>query len=271
VVSLTGLDAATAFGPESPLADLVARGTLLRGYAPAAPTAAANGLALLGGQVPTADCAADAAACTLPASEPSLPGQIAGAGGRWKAYVEDPAARAAGPQPRVAASLFHGLADRADYAASVAGTDALAADVAATSTTPELSLVVPAAAGLDAAPAVHDAVAAITAGPAYKDTGLLVLLVDAPPAPPDPAAPLPAVGALVLSPRATAGRALDTVTGPTALLRSLEDLLALPPLGAAAQAQPGALDGVLAPAVATASAASVFPHPRTSTTTRRSS
>jgi hypothetical protein len=75
----------------------------------------------------------------------------------------------------------------------------------------------------------------------------------------------------VLSPRATAGRALDTPTGPSALLRSLEDLLALPPLGAAAQAPAGALDGVLAPAVATASAASVFPHPRTSTTTRRSS
>ncbi|MCW2993547.1 MAG: hypothetical protein JWQ18_1042, partial [Conexibacter sp.] len=61
-------------------------------------------------------------------------------------------------------------------------------------------------------------------------------------------------------------------TGPVALLRSLEDLLGLDPLGAAAQVTAPALDGVLAPPVATASAASIFPHPSHPTiTTRRSS
>jgi hypothetical protein len=270
VVSLTGLDATTAFGDGSPLGDLVARGTLLRGYAPAAASAAANGVALLGGQVPAADCAADLAACVLPAGEPSLPAQLASTGSRWRAYVEDPAARCAGPSARVAVSLFSGLADGAACATAVVGPEALDADLATAAATPALSLLVPAAAGLDAAPAVHDLVGRITASAAYRDGGVLLVLVDAPPAPAAPGDPLPAVGALVLSPRATAGAVVDAATGPVAVLDDLEGLLGVSPLGAPAGAPPGALAGVLAPPTATASAASVFPHPRSTTTTWRS-
>jgi hypothetical protein len=257
LVTLSGLDAETAFGPASPLADLTAQGTLLRGYAPVAAAPAANQIALLGGQVPTADCAADLASCILAPSEPALPTQLQDAGRTWRAYIEDPAARCSGPAEHVGVSLFHALADRADCAQREAGIDALAADLA-TPATPTLSLVTPAATA-DAAP-LHALVARITASRAYQDGGILILAVDSPPAGADPAA-LPAVGALVLSPRATAGRAIDTPTGPFALLRSLDGLLALTPvLGQAVQTPAGALDGVLAPATATAAAASTSPH-----------
>jgi hypothetical protein len=114
-------------------------------------------------------------------------------------------------------------------------------------------------------------VAKITASAAYKADGVLVIVSDAPP-PADPAATVPPapLGALVLSPRATAARTVDAATGPVALLRSIEDLLGLDPLGAAAQATP-ALDGVLAPPAATASTASIFPHRSpTQNSTRRS-
>jgi hypothetical protein len=290
LIALTQLDAATAFGPASPLADLVAQGTLLSGYAPVAASAAANGIALLGGQVPTADCAAALAACVVPARTDALPDQLRTAGLAWRAYVEDAATRCAGPADRVAPSLFAALSARTDCATNVVGLDALDADLAATpATAPRLSLVVPgpchdgratpcadgAPAGLaGASPTLHDLVARITAGAAYRADGVLIIAPDAPPPPADPATAtaLPPTGALVLSSRATAGRTVATATGPVALLRSLDELLGLAPLGGAAQAPAGALDGVLAPAVASASAASLFPHRSVPpTTTRRSS
>jgi hypothetical protein len=282
VISLTQLDA-TAFGPASPLADLVAQGTLLADYTAAGPSAAANELALLGGQVPTADCAADLAACVLPAGETSLPDQLRTANLTWRAYVEDPALRcAAAPSARVGVSLFTTLTTREDCATNVVDPATLDADLAKTAKTPALSLFVPnachdgsatpcadgAPAGLDGAAApLHALVAKITASAAYKADGVLLIVSDAPPPPStDPATatatatPPGPLGALVLSPRATAARTVDASTGPVALLASIDALLALDPLGAAAQAATPALDGVLAPPTATASASSTFPH-----------
>jgi hypothetical protein len=267
VLSLTGLDAA-AFAPTSPLADLVAQGTLLSNYAAAGPSAAANELALLGGQVPTADCVADLAACVLPAGETSLPDQLRTINLTWRAYVEDPAQRcAATPSASVGVSPFTTLAARKDCASNVVDPATLDADLAKKAKTPALSLFVPStpadgSAGLDGASApLHALVAKITASAAYKADGVLLIVSDAPPPPAAdpataPATPAP-LGALVLSPRATAARTVDAATGPVALLRSIEDLLGLDPLGAAAQATP-ALDGILAPPTATAS--STFPH-----------
>jgi hypothetical protein len=278
VISLTQLDA-TAFAPTSPLADLVAQGTLLSNYAAAGPSAAANELALLGGQVPTADCAADLAACVLPAGETSLPDQLLTNNRTWRAYVEDPAQRCAAiPSARVGVSLFTTLATRKDCATNVVDPATLDADLAKKSKTPALSLFVPNAchdgsatpcaegqpAGLDGATApLHALVTKITAGAAYKADGVLLILSDAPPPPSaDPATaaatPPGPLGALVLSPRATAARTVDAATGPVALLASIDALLGLDPLGTAAQVTTRALDGVLAPPVASAS--STFPH-----------
>jgi hypothetical protein len=258
VVSLPATDETTAFGPASPLADLVAQGALLSGYAPAAPSSAANEVALLGGQVPAGDCTTDVTPCVLPAGEPSLPDQVVSLNLTWRAYVEDAAQRcAATPSARVGVSLFTTLTQRGDCATTVVGPEALDADLKTIDQTPALSLVVPAAADLPTASAtVHALLAKILASAAYKKDGVVVLAPDAPP----PATPTAPLGALVLSPRATAGTVVATPTGPVALLRSLDQLLGLDPLGAAAQASPGALDGVLKD----------FPPSTPKTTTRRS-
>ncbi|HET6507196.1 MAG TPA: zinc ribbon domain-containing protein [Baekduia sp.] len=246
LVSLPAADAATAFGPASPLAPLVARGLLLGGYSDAGPTPAANQLALLGGQVPTADCAASLPACVRPAGETSLPDQLVAIGLTWRAYVEDATQRCTtGPAARVGPSLFTTLVQRGDCATTTVGTDRLAADLETADATPALSLVV---ADSDAsAKAVADQV---LASEAYKKDGVLVLAPDAPAAAPDPtapAAPAAPVGALVLSPQATAGATDATATGPVALLRSVDGLFGLDPLGAAAQAPAGALDPIFPP------------------------
>ncbi|MDX6701186.1 MAG: hypothetical protein QOF26_1412, partial [Baekduia sp.] len=240
LISLTQLDT-SAYAPGGPFADLAARGTLLSNYTAAGPSAAANELALLGGQVPTADCDADVNACVLPAGETSLPDQLASFNLTWKAYVEDATLRcAAAPSPRVATSLFTTLRQRGDCAATTVGLDALDADLKDAARTPAFNLLVPA----DPTASLPDLVARITASEAYKSDGVLVIASDAHPPSGDPSAPL---GALVLSPRATAGKVLDAVTGPVALLRSFDVLLGLDPL-AAAGAPAGALDGVLAAA-----------------------
>jgi hypothetical protein len=257
LISLTQLDA-TAFAPTTPFADLVAQGTFLSNYTAAAPSAAANEIALLGGQVPTADCAADVNTCVLPAGETSLPDQITSINLTWRAYVEDAALRcAATPSPRVGVSLFTTLRERKDCATTVVGLDALGADLAHADQTPAFSLIVPA----DGTASLHDLVARITASDAYKSDGVLVITSDERPPTGDPATPL---GALVLSPRATAGRTADTATGPVALLRSIDTLLGLDPLATAAGAPAGALDDVLTPATTST------PSTTSTTTTRRS-
>ena len=249
LVSLPAADATTAFGAASPLAPLVAQGLLLSGYAAAGPTPASNQLALLGGQVPAADCAADLGACVLPAGETSLFDQLATLQLTWRAYVEDPAARCTGtPSARVGTTLFTTLTQRGDCATTTVAPDRLATDLATADATPALSLVVPAT--NDSAKAIADQ---IQASKAYKQDGVLVLAPDAP----NPAAPTAPTGALVLSPKATAGTQLTDALGPVALLRSVDGLFGLDPLGAAAQAPAGALD-------------SIFPPSHPSNSTRRS-
>jgi hypothetical protein len=75
----------------------------------------------------------------------------------------------------------------------------------------------------------------ILASPAYKQDGLLIVSFGA--AQPDPAAP-PAtdplkVGALLVSPLLTAGGTDGAAYDPYSLLRSIDELFGLPPLGAA--------------------------------------
>jgi hypothetical protein len=233
------------------LTPLAAQGATLSGYTGAGPSAAVNGVALLGGQVPAADCAADATPCVLPAGETSLPDQLTAINLTWKAYVTDAALRCAAPSALVPTSLFTTLRDRPDCATTTVGTDALAADLEDVGTTPALSVVVPKDPATELAPLV----AQITASDAYKKDGVLVIVPDAPPP-----------GALVLSPKATAGATDATATGPVALLRSLDGLFGLDPLATAAGAPAGALDPVLPAATSTSTPST----PSTTTTTRRS-
>ncbi|WP_155892250.1 hypothetical protein [Conexibacter woesei] len=236
------------------LTPLAAQGATLSGYTGAGPSAAVNGVALLGGQVPTADCTADATPCVLPAGETSLPDQLTAINLTWKAYVADAALRCAAPSALVPTSLFTTLRDRPDCATTTVGTDALAADLKDSDRTPALSLIVPRDPATELAPLV----AQITASDAYKKDGVLVIVPDAPPP-----------GALVLSPRVTAGATDATATGPVALLRSLDGLFGLDPLATAADATAGALDPVL-PAATSTTPTSSTPSTTTTSTTRRS-
>jgi hypothetical protein len=229
----------TAFAPGGAFADLTPQAVFLAGYAAAAPSAAANEIALLGGQVPTADCDADVNACVLPAGETSLPDQLTSINLTWKAYVEDAALRCAPtPSAAVATTLFTTLRQRTDCATTTVGLDALTADLAKVSTTPAFSLVVP----TDVDAELRGLVGQITASEAYKKGGVVAIVPDALPPGTDPASPL---GALVFSPRSTRGASDTTPTGPVALLRSFDQLLGLDPLAAAAQASAGALDGLV--------------------------
>ncbi|HWH95847.1 MAG TPA: hypothetical protein VNT03_18445, partial [Baekduia sp.] len=262
VIAIAGADV-SSFRAGGPYAALAGQGALLSAYAPAAPSAAANEIALFSGQVPTADCDADLTACVLPAGETSLLDQLASVSLPWKAYIDDAGLRCApSPNAHVATSLFTTLRQRSDCAQTTTGLDALDADLADADKTPAFGLLVPSDPGTQVAPLV----AKVLASDAYKKDGVLIVVPDSRPAAGDPTAPL---GALVLSPRATAGATPDTPTGPVALLRSLEQLLGLDPLATAADAPAGALDGVLAPAQSPTPTTST-PSTTTTSTTRRS-
>jgi hypothetical protein len=66
--------------------------------------------------------------------------------------------------------------------------------------------------------------------PAYRKDGLIVITFGESHAPADASDP-DQVGALLLSPFATTGQTIGTPYTPHSLLRSIEDLFALTPLG----------------------------------------
>jgi hypothetical protein len=150
--------------------------------------------------------------------------------------------------------FFHSLLDLGDCDENNVPLTKLAGDLKKADSTANFSYVSPSlcnagfrgtcAAGSPEGAAVADAFLAkvlpeILASPAYKQDGLLIVSFGAAdPAPPvDPAAPPPAdprkVGALLLSPLLPPGGTDGVGYNPYSLLRSVEDLFDLSPLGAA--------------------------------------
>ncbi|MCW3048474.1 MAG: hypothetical protein JWO74_2758 [Solirubrobacterales bacterium] len=293
------------------LKGLPATGLLVPNYYAVAHGSLANGIALLSGQGPNADTAADCSTytdfvpsapkpaadgqllgngCVYPASMQTLPGQLTGAGRTWKAYVEDmgnvpegqpascrhPDPGAADPYaaPRPGDAyltrrnpfvFFHAITDSPDCATGVVGLDRLAPDLADPQSTPSFSYIVPnachdgrdtpcadgAPAGLAAADTwLQGVLDPILASKAYADGGLVVVTFDQaptdgpnadargsaalPPAYPNAPGTTPGggrVGALLLSKFVKAGKVDDTEYDHFALLRSIEDLFSLDPLG----------------------------------------
>jgi len=216
-------------------------------------------------------------ACLQPVETLSLADQLTSGRLTWRAYLEDMAdpegkpGNCVHPEPDApeaprsggyAAKLnpfvfFHSLLDLGDCAANDVPLSELAADLKKAEATANFSYVVPnlcnsgfrgqcpegVADGAAAANAwLERVVPEILASPAYEKGGLLIVSFGAadPPPPPDPAAapadPLKA-GALLLSPLLTPGGTDATRYDPYSLLRSIEDLFGLPPLGAAAGAK----------------------------------
>jgi phosphatidylinositol-3-phosphatase len=145
---------------------------------------------------------------------------------------------------------FAGITETPDCPSSVVGLDALASDLADIEIAPSFAYVVPnachdgrdapcaegAPAGLAAADAwLKDLVPRILRSKAYKDAGLLVVTFDgqrSTPAPPD--APPARVGAVAISPFIAPGTVVSRAYDHFALLRSVEDLFGLTPIGHAA-------------------------------------
>jgi hypothetical protein len=275
IVALTGHTLDEALADPSPMpylsGTLRPKGLLLSKYKAVAPGALANLIALISGRKPTADqqagCATyadvDPAArtgCVFGKDVDTLPAQLTAVGRTWHGYVEDADAAqppdtcrhpaAGGPLEPVMARdpflFFHALVDTPDCAANIAGLSRLVPDTADAASAPNVAVVVPnachdgvdqpctpgAPVGLAAADAWLKAqLDPVLASQAYKDDGMVVVTFDSGP---DPSKP---VGALVLSAAVTAGATDDGSYDHTNLLRTLEDLFSLDPLGEAKQAK----------------------------------
>jgi hypothetical protein len=152
---------------------------------------------------------------------------------------------------------FHSLLDLGDCALNDVPLTELSGDLSKVESTPSYSLISPdlcnagvpgqcpagapdGAAGADAF--LSEWVPKILASPAYEKDGLLIIAFDRLD-PPDPATSAPAsgegtkVGALLLSRFASPGATDSAAYDPYSLLRSIEDLFGLEPLGLAAGAK----------------------------------
>jgi hypothetical protein len=230
-------DAATP--PESYLSgELRAKGTLLSWYHAAGHDPAAGGVALLGGQKDALGPFDD--------KTPTLADQLTGAGRTWKAYVEgatagltpgdNPCTRPPEQQPRNPFLRFASITGAAECGQSMAELDALATDVADTDSSPTFSYILPGPAH-DGSTTLADADAwlkttlpTILDSKAYADGGLVVVTFDAG-APEDAEAGGGRVGALLLSPFVAAGGTVQAPYDPFSLLKSIEGLYGLDPIG----------------------------------------
>jgi phosphatidylinositol-3-phosphatase len=275
IVALTGHTMDEALASPSPMpylsGTLRPKGLLLSKYKAVASGALANLVALISGQKPTADQQAGCPAykdvdpttklgCVFAKEVDTLPGQLTAVGRTWRGYVEDADAgqppdtcrhpAAGGPLEPVMARdpflFFHSIVDTPDCAANLAGISRLAPDAEDAESAPTVALVVPNAchdgqdqpcgdgqpAGLAAADTwLQTQLDPLLASKAYKDHGMVVVTFDAGP---DPSKP---VGALLISSVVKAGATDDGAHDHDALLRTLEDLFSLDPLGAAKDAK----------------------------------
>jgi hypothetical protein len=242
VVALTGHSYDETFGPASPApylsGELRAKGTLLSWYHAVGHDPSAGAVALLGGQKD--------ATGPFGASVPTLAGELTDAGRSWKAYVEgardglepgaNPCARPPEQQPRNPFLRFASITGASECGSSLAGLDRLAPDIADPEQAPAFSYILPGPAHdgssslPDADTWLHDTVEPILASKAYADGGLIVVTFDAG-APDDPVGGGGRTGALLLSPFVTPGATIGAPYDAFALLRSIEDLFGLDPLG----------------------------------------
>jgi hypothetical protein len=212
--------------------------------------------------------------CVYPNTVLTIGDQVTSAGHAWKAYMEDLGSTACphpdsgavdDAQPHGAGALydgrhnpfiyFHSLLDLGGCASNDVSLTQLPRDLRKSSTAPAYAYLAPDACaeatavscpgGGKVGLAAEDAflkkwVPAITRSSAYKESGVL-LITFAPPigtigTAPAANEPIP-TGALVLSRFTPKGQILSTIYDPDSVLRVVEDLLGLKPLGIAAKAK----------------------------------
>ncbi len=283
------------------------KGELLVRYDAVAHEQLADGIALVSGQGPTPQTASNCATysalaatgvgadgqvlgqgCVYPSSTETVGGQLAGKKLKWRAYVEgiDEAGATAGACAHPAMGAADGTAESGAYATfrdpfvyfesvtsssscatEIVGLSALKGDLAAASSTPSLSYIVPdrcqdasptpCSAGAAAGPADADGfldsvVPEIMASKAYKSAGLIVITSDEAPSSGEfadsssccgqPSYPNlssveglgkggGAVGALLLSPYVPSGKTSADAYNHYSLLRTIEEVFKLGRLG----------------------------------------
>lgn len=299
---------------------LAAKGELLSNYYAVTRGQLANQIALISGQGPTPETAADCpeaadllpgtlsaegqvegGGCVYPVTTPTLPGQLVEKKLKWKAYVEDVVDGCSHEAvPRSPFVYFHAIVDSAECAV---GFDQLTLDLKTATKTPALSYIVPNAChsggelpceegkpsgALAAEEFLQKVVPAIEASPAYEEGGLIAITSaqarqtgptpDAsscciapiyPNLPPEAASPEVAagpvkpsggggrVGLLLISPFVAPGTVNETgYYNHFSLLRSIEELFELEPIGYAADEALTAFDGTVYNAEETSTAPS---------------
>jgi hypothetical protein len=190
---------------------LAEKGELLSNYYAVTKGNLANQIALLSGQGPTPETAANCPAyaditpgtvsvegqvegtgCVYPTATETLPGQLTEKKLKWKAYVEDRAAPCAHEEGSLDPFVyFHSIVDSPECAQNDVGLDRLATDLASAEKTPTLSYIVPNAChdggevpcepnqpvgALEAEAFLQRVVPAIEASPAYKEGGGLIAI-----------------------------------------------------------------------------------------------
>ena len=189
---------------------LVEKGELLSNYYAVTKGDLANQVALLSGQGPTPETAAncptytdivpgttsvegqvEGAGCVYPAATRTLPGQLAEKKLKWKSYVEDRVAPCMHEEgSRDPLVYFHSLTDSPECAQNDIGLEQLATDLKSAKSTPTLSYIVPnachdggeipcepnqPAGALEAEAFLQRVVPAIEASPAYEEGGLIAI------------------------------------------------------------------------------------------------
>ncbi len=206
------------------------------------------------GQVP-------GAGCVYPNTVLTITDQVTAGGKRWKAYVADMGAStcmhpdsngaADGQLPGTGLEYavwhnpfvyFHSLLDLGGCTSNDVSLQHLAGDLRAAKRTPTYAFIAPSLCDEPAAAAcpgtqasglaAEDAflkrwVPAITASPAYRQNGVLIIVFAKAPAAPSGSV---RTGALILSTRAKPGSTVATPYTPYSVLRSVEDLLFYTPL-----------------------------------------
>ncbi len=252
--------------------ELRPQGTLLTNYSLLDTAPLPNGIAAIGGQPPTAASKGGCPtyeACLQEVETLTLADQLSAAHLAWRGYFEGmtdaegkpdncvhPEPEAADvPTPDGYSSLlnpfafFHSLLDLGACDENDMPIDQLSKDLRKPDSTANFSYISPSLCnagfrekcpeGAPSGPAAADAFLAkvvpeILASPAYKKDGLLIVSFGA--ADPDPAAP-PSdpkkVGAVLLSPLLTPGATDAAPYTPYSVLRSIDELFNLEPLGAA--------------------------------------
>lgn len=217
--------------------ELAPQGVLLSNYRAIGHRSLVDTIAMVSGQEPKPemqdDCADAREECHYAADVTSLPDQLVAASLTWRAYIENSDNPCAQPAPRNPFAWFHSVTDSPSCTDLVVPLEKLDDDLKDEQKTPNYTFI-GADGHADEDAWLKEVLPKILGSDAYKNGGLVILTSNEAPEGDPP------VGALLLSPtlQKRAGTTDEHAYDHYSLLRTVEDLFALDPLGKAADAKP---------------------------------